>query len=220
MKSMSIWGDTPFLYPQLTFSSPSTCRGWCYPLRRVCLCGHVIWCKLEQQTAKWVKQWCYRAVVAGYTASTVMWYACVSLRYLRKILWKGWSTFILVPLHVTYQVYLYTAVMITCYICKGGLQDLMFDFSSNTTMNVPKASASINMCSVKAPFLRCKTKRQDNKSNVYLLCYSIPFFPFLHSFLTVLFCCDNTYFSWYFSRRTVYVSQQRLCEQMFSSAVH
>lgn len=72
----SVWGGRSFLFPQLTFSSCATCRGWCYPLSRVCLCGHVIWCKLERQTAKWVQRWCYGAVVAGNTASIPVMQRC------------------------------------------------------------------------------------------------------------------------------------------------
>lgn len=32
---------------QTHFLPPATCTEWCYPLRSVCHCGHVIWCKLD-----------------------------------------------------------------------------------------------------------------------------------------------------------------------------
>lgn len=78
---------------------PATCRGWCYPLRRVCLCGHVIGCKLEQQTAKWVQLRCCGAFVAGSTAK--------AHTYSAAPLYLSWQRFceimILAPLGVTCQ---------------------------------------------------------------------------------------------------------------------
>lgn len=124
------WGGRSLLFPQLTFSSRATCRGWCYPLSRVCLCGHVIWCKLERQTAKWVQRWCYGAVVAGNTANIpVMPRCCTRVTPIPRLvrdsvkLTSPYSDFQCHWVPVS-KKRLRTAAMNGCRVCKGGVRGL------------------------------------------------------------------------------------------------
>ena len=108
----------------------------------------------------------------------------MSLRYLRKILWK-WSVF---TLDLSSFACLLPRNIVHCSndvtFAKEAFKPWCLAFY--TPLNVPKASTSRNICSEKAPFLRCKTKRQENKSHVYLLCYNMPLFSFRHCFLTLV----------------------------------
>lgn len=97
-----------FCVPNSHFLPHATCRGWCYPLWRVSLCGHVIWCKLERQTAKWVQWWCYGAVVAGNTARLHTYsaevFVCAADICADKDFWHTWVwTLILVSLDAICQ---------------------------------------------------------------------------------------------------------------------
>lgn len=151
-----------FCVPSLLFSLPTaTCRGWCFPLRRVCLCRHVIGCKLEQQTAKWVQLRCYGAFVAGNTAKahTCSAALCLCGTSLDK---DSVEIVILVPLCSSCQEILHTAGMDGCFFCKGSIQALMFGFSPNiktlslsTVCTCPKPVA----LQILAPPLRWKAKQ-------------------------------------------------------------